>query len=295
MNKVAIYGGLGNQMFQYALCVALNRRGIKTRISFSNYLYRFHHHGFNLSNAFTIDLQFPLNLLNSFLNHGTFLYKNRYIGFFLKRLLHRNQDKSNKYIEKKEFEFDPDVFKQRDCIFFGIWQVESYFSDIKEVILKEFEFRVPSDKKNNEIINMITHSNSVSIHIRRGDYLNDRWRNILGVIQSTIYYENAADYLKERLANLRFFVFSDDIAWAKENLKLLNCVYVDHNKGKRSFVDMYLMSLCKHNIIANSTFSWWAAWLNRNTARMVIMPEKWIIGEKCGGIFPHEWIKIKTD
>ncbi len=295
MNKVAIYGGLGNQMFQYALCVALNRRGIKSRISFSNYLYSFHHHGFNLCNAFKIKLRIPHKLLNAFLNHGTSFYKNRFAGFILKRVIPNYRSRSDKYLEKKEFEYDPEVFKLKDRFLIGIWQVEEYFRDIRETILEEFDFKVPVDIRNSTLIEKINHSDSVSIHIRRGDYLNERWNNILGVIQGTSYFNNAAKYLEEKVKNPCYFVFSDDIAWAKENLKLVNSVYVDHNKGKESYIDMYLMSLCKHNIIANSTFSWWAAWLNRNVTKMVIMPEKWIINEKCEGIFPPEWIKMKTD
>jgi uncharacterized ubiquitin-like protein YukD len=295
MNKVAIYGGLGNQMFQYALCVALNHRGKKSRISFSSYLISYHHDGFNLCNAFKIRLRFPYYFLNTFLIHGTFLYKNRYIGFFLKRLIPGVHRKSNKYLEKKEFEFDPDVFNQTDCTFVGIWQVEEYFIDIREQIIKEFEFRVPEDQSNKELINRITQTESVSIHIRRGDYLSDRWKNILGVINGNKYYLTAIDYISSKVMDPCYFVFSDDIGWAKDNLELKNCIFIDHNKRGNSYIDMYLMSLCKHNIIANSTFSWWAAWLNKNDEKIVVMPDRWLVGENCKGIFPSQWTKIETD
>ena len=295
MNKVAIYGGLGNQMFQYALCVALNHRGKKSRISFSSYLISYHHDGFNLCNAFKIRLRFPYYFLNTFLIHGTFLYKNRYIGFFLKRLIPGVHRKSNKYLEKKEFEFDADVFNQTDCTFVGIWQVEEYFIDIREQIIKEFEFRVPEDHSNKELINRITQTESVSIHIRRGDYLSDRWKNILGVINGNKYYLTAIDYISSKVMDPCYFVFSDDIGWAKDNLELKNCIFIDHNKRGNSYIDMYLMSLCKHNIIANSTFSWWAAWLNKNDEKIVVMPDRWLVGENCKGIFPSQWTKIETD
>lgn len=296
MNKVAIYGGLGNQMFQYALCVALNQKGIKSRISFSNFLYSFPHDGFNLCKAFKIKLQFPLNLLNFFLLNFEFIYKNRFANFFLRRLIHKYHDNQREiYKEKIEFELDENVFNQRSSLLVGIWQVEAYFKDIKDLILQEFVFRIPEDKKNKGLIEKIKQSDSVSIHIRRGDYLNDHWQKILGVIKGTTYYENAIDHINKKINNPFYFVFSDDSNWVKENLKLGNCIYVDHNTGKNSYIDMYLMSLCKHNIIANSTFSWWAAWLNKNGNKIVLMPEHWINGKSCEGIFPISWIKIKAD
>jgi hypothetical protein len=296
MNKVAIYGGLGNQMFQYALCVALNQRGIKSRISFSNFLYSYPHGGFSLCKAFKIKLQFPLNLMNFFLLNFEFIYKNRFAGFFLRRLIHKYHDCQHAiYKEKIEFEIDENVFNQRSSFLIGIWQVEAYFKDIKNILLKEFAFRMPEDEKNIELIEKIKQSNSVSIHIRRGDYLSDHWQKILGVIKGTAYYKNAIDHINKKIREPFYFVFSDDSNWVKENLRLGNCIYVDHNTGNNSYIDMYLMSLCKHNIIANSTFSWWAAWLNENENKIVLIPERWINGKSCEGIFPISWIKIKVD
>lgn len=295
MNRVAIYGGLGNQMFQYALCFALNQRGVKSRILFSHYLYSFHHNGFSLGNAFRIKLDISSKILNAILIYGDFFYKNRISGFFLKRLLVSYQQRKNKYVEKEEFEFDPEVFNQKGKTLIGIWQAEAYFRDIKELIIRQFEFRTPEDKLNRELIEKIVNSNSVSIHIRRGDYLNERWKNILGVIRDTVYYDNAVNFIIGKVKNPQYFVFSDDIKWAKENLKLDNCIYVNHNKGRNSYIDMYLMSICKHNIIANSTFSWWGAWLNKNPKKIVTIPEKWIIGKNCKQMYPAQWIRIKVE
>ncbi|MBN2522176.1 MAG: alpha-1,2-fucosyltransferase [Bacteroidales bacterium] len=295
MNKVAIYGGLGNQMFQYSLSIALNHKGNKTRICFSNFLFRYHHDGFNLCDAFRIRLVFPLNILNLLLSHGKPLYKNRLAGFILKRVVPPYESRPTGYIEKQEFVFDQQVFGQHDRLFVGIWQSVFYFADIKEIISREFEFRRPSDKANSRIIDHIINTQSVSIHIRRGDYLKERWRPILGVIQGMTYYKNAINYISEKVNNPCYFVFSDDISWARENLKLENCIFVDQNKGSKSYLDMYLMSICKHNIIANSTFSWWAAWLNKNTDRIVIIPDKWIVDKECEGMYPEDWIRMETN
>ena len=296
MNRVAVYGGLGNQMFQYAFCLALNHNGKKTSISFSNFLYYNHHSGFNLCQAFKIRLSFPLNLLNYFLLNGEFLYKNRIAAFFLRNLIQGYQRKRyGIYKEKKECVYDRDVFNQHSKLFIGIWQVEEYFNNIKDLVLREFDFNVPEDNKNREIIEKINNSNSVSIHIRRGDYLNNDWVNLLGVIKGTTYYTNSISYIENKVSNPHYFIFSDDIQWAKDNLKLTNCTYIDHNKGRDSYIDMYLMSLCKNNIIANSTFSWWGAWLNKNQDKIVIMPVRWINREHCGGIFPQKWVKIEVE
>lgn len=282
-------------MFQYALCVALNKKGARSSILFSHFLYSFHHDGFSLGSAFRIKFALPSKMLNAVLIYGEIFYKNRISGFFLRRMLVSYQQKKNKYVEKEEFEFDPEVLYQQGKTIVGIWQAEAYFKDIKELIVSEFEFRTPADEKNRELIEKIVNSNSVSIHVRRGDYLNDRWKNILGVIRGTLYYDNAVNFISDKVKNPQYFVFSDDLKWAEDNLKLDNCIYVNHNKGRNSYVDMYLMSLCKHNIIANSTFSWWAAWLNKNKEKIVTIPEKWIIGKNCEQMYPAQWVKIKVE
>lgn len=295
MNKISIYGGLGNQMFQYCLNLALNEKGNKSRISISRFLYSYHHNGFLLCNAFRIRLGYPNNILNSFLDKCEFLYMNRLFRAVFRRVIPLYQRIVYPiYKEKEEFVLDINVMKQKKSFIEGIWQVEDYFKDIGDIVKKEFEFRIPNDPVNLDIIKKIQTSESVSIHVRRGDYLDPQWQKILGVIKTTNYYNNAISYLNTRVSNPFFFVFSDDVNWARENLGIRNCIYIDHNKGKKSYIDMYLMSLCKHNIIANSTFSWWAAWLNKNMDKIVIMPEHWIIGKKCEGMFPESWIKINV-
>lgn len=294
MNKVKIYGGLGNQMFQYALCVALNTKGIKSRISFSDFLYQYHHNGFNLSRAFKLKFPLPFTVLNLFLTECEFIYKNKYVNYIGSRIIQFYHKKFyNTYCEEKEFIYDHKVFEQRSRFIVGIWQVESYFKNIKSQIEKEFVFREPTDTKNLNLIKNIKKCESVSIHIRKGDYETRHWKNLLGFLDNTKYYNNAMSYVNKNIESPHFFIFSDDIKWAKNNFQLSNCTYIDHNKGKQSYIDMYLMSCCKHNIIINSTFSWWGAWLNKNENKIVIMPDKWInIDYTPVGIFPQDWIKI---
>ncbi len=295
MNKVSVYGGLGNQMWQYAFCTAINKKGKKARLSFSTFLYYYHHNGFDLARAFKLKLPFPYNWLSFFLLNGGALYKNKFSAGLFKRLVRWYQTKSyTVYNEKKEFEFDSNVFQQKTAFFSGTWQSEIYFKDIKDIILQQFAFKIPTDNENKTLVEKINTCNAVSVHIRRGDYLSSLWKNSLVVIKDLAYYTRAMEHINQNVANPHYFLFSDDMEWLKENLQIPNCTYVDHNKGKNSYIDMYLMSMCKHNIIANSSFSWWGAWINKNENKIVIMPEKWMNDNSCTDIFPDEWVKMEV-
>lgn len=290
-----MYGGLGNQMFQYAFFTALNACGTKNRLSFSGYLYYKHHNGFDLCRAFNLVLPVQLKLLNFFLLHGGIFYKNRAATFLFRKFVPWYQAKKYKlFREKEEFKFDASVFEQQNVFFTGTWQSEKYFKNIAETIKQKFIFKVPKDEANQKLIEKITNCNAVSIHIRRGDYLSQNWYSSHGVIKSTGYYDNAIHFIESKINNPYYFIFSDDINWVKENLKLINCTYINNNTANNSYADMYLMSLCKHNIIANSTFSWWGAWLNCNENKIVVMPEKWLNTKDCNEIYPEEWIKLKV-
>lgn len=294
MNRVLIYGGLGNQMFQYAFNVALNKRGKKSQILFSNLFYEDHHAGFNLGYAFDLQLPFPLNFYNFLLLKADFLYQPRIQKSILRRLIGRNiQKKQIIYNELKEFVYDEEVFHQESKLFIGIWQVEKYFKDIEQTLREIFRFNRPTDSLNIAFAQRMQNTEAVSIHIRRGDYLKSEWSESHLVIKGINYYNNALEYINKHVKDPRFYIFSDNIEWVKNNLKIPNAVYLNHNTGKNSCFDMYLMSICKHNIIANSTFSWWGAWLNQNTNKIVLMPEKWLNSNDCPGIFPNDWVRIK--
>jgi len=293
MNRVLIYGGLGNQMFQYALNTALNQKGGKSKILFSNFFYDDYHNGFNLKQAFKLKLPFPSILYSFILMHGGLLYKNKIAAYFFRKLITKYRKKKYTiYTEKVEFLYDETVFHKTSSLLIGVWQVEAYFKDISEIIRREFLFKKPKDARNRKLIQEINTCNSVSIHIRRGDYLTSKRTELFTVFKNETYYINAIDYINKRIENPHYYIFSDDIQWVKENLKIANCTFVDHNKGKNSYIDMYLMSLCKHNIIANSTFSWWGGWLNNNKNKMVIIPECWLNAKDCPGIYPSEWVKM---
>lgn len=198
-------------------------------------------------------------------------------------------------LKKNPCIFEQEVLKKRFGLSFyiGFWQTEKYFSSIREEILTTFTF----DKKmislqTNNILHLIKNTNSVSIHIRRGDYLQKGVKEIFGNICTPTYYDKAISEIKNRIDNPNFFVFSNDIEWVKENISIPSPNYIDWNKGTDSWQDMFLMSQCKYNIIANSTFSWWGAWLNQNDNKIVIAPKRFLNDIETPDIFPKEWITI---
>lgn len=177
----------------------------------------------------------------------------------------------------------------------GYFQSEKYFVHIREVLLAYFTF--PNLDAENEIIlkTINTAENAVSIHLRRGDYLKPEVQKYHGSLPSK-YYLEAINFLNENFEHCRFFVFSDDITYCKEIFKnIKNIEYIDHNQGKNSWKDMYLMTQCRHHIIANSSFSWWGAWLGKKDGK-TIAPKNWFNKEVANfniqDIVPKNWITI---
>ena len=265
--KIVIFkGGLGNQLFQYVFCCYLRRNNSKKIYGFYDKKSMIHN-GFELGNCFR-DIYLPeKSFLSDFLVY-TYKIKNKVLGI-------NKKDKKDNYNKEK-------------IIFDGYWQSLSFFS--KEII-DTLNFNTTLSKENLEIQSVIKSSNSISVHIRRGDYLN--LQTVYGGICTKEYYNKAIELMKLKVPDSFFVFFSDDMEWVKQNFSKEGAIYVDWNKGKDSYTDMYLMSCCKHNIIANSTFSWWGAYLNKNRNKIVISPAKWFNTEINDiDIIPDNWIKI---
>ncbi|MFC5772412.1 alpha-1,2-fucosyltransferase [Ectobacillus antri] len=289
MKIVHISSGLGNQMFQYALYkkLSLIQDNVFLDTITSYQLYPNQHNGYELEKVFTIkprhaskELTYNLSDLD---NSVTSRIRRKLIG-----------SKKSMYIEHKEFEYDPNLFYQENIYIKGYWQNYDYFKDIENELKNDFTFQRALDEKNNNLAIKINNENSISIHVRRGDYyLNRKNQEKFGDIANLEYYSKAISYIKERIDNPKFYIFSDNVEWVKQNLNSLEeAVYIDYNVGNDSYKDMQLMSLCKHNIIANSSFSWWGAFLNKNMEKIVIAPGKWINmkGVKKVNLFPKDWI-----
>jgi hypothetical protein len=175
----------------------------------------------------------------------------------------------------------------------GEWHSEKYFKDYSDVIRKELTLKRPFSPKAAEFLQKINSTNSVSLHLRGTDYVVGNKSAFHGTA-SPEFYSKAIARIKEKVSNPHFFIFTDDLAWAKEHIEFPEphtIVSEAHNPPEE---ELMLMAACKHNIIANSTFSWWAAWLNPNGGKMVVAPSRWFADEKANAsdILPPSWIKI---
>lgn len=284
MNIVSITGGLGNQMFQYALCLALKSAGHTVKLDISKYDYYKIHNNYELEDVFGINEHYASK---SEVKKYGYLKDNRVTRFLLKtpwvkKSIFRENDRG----------YLPEVFLKKDSYFKGYWQNQEYFKNITHEIRSKYRFKPFDTEEQKCIAKKIQSCISVSLHIRRGDYLKHPLYSGLCQID---YYTRAYEYLKEKIEeNFEIFVFSNDVTWVKENFCFPKMYIIDCNQGKESYRDMQLMSLCKHNIIANSSFSWWGAWLNNNEDKIVIAPKVWVNSTKPAfqEIVPEGWIKL---
>lgn len=283
MQIVKVLGGLGNQMFQYAFYKSLNNEE-------QNFLDILNFESYKLHNGFELEKVFKLKGI-SYANLKDIEKLSDCKSNFLSRVRKKITGRKKTHIIEQYLHFNEKYLKMKNVYFEGYWQSEKYFINIKEKIIKEFNFPEITEQKNISILEKIEQRNSISIHIRRGDYLNN---TLYSNICNTRYYKKAINYIESKIDNPIFFIFSNDINWCKENFYFEEAYFVDWNIGKSSFRDMQLMSLCKHNIIANSSFSWWGAWLNDNKEKIVVAPTKWLNDERVNidDIIPEGWIKL---
>ena len=291
---ISVKGGLGNQMFFYAFSLYLKSKGFNPQIIWFEYIYTKQHNGIELIRAFDISLDnYSKSKISFFLK-----INNMRLPIKLKRILGRIFKSQYFYCklirQTSPYNFDEIVlnFRNRPVIIDGFWQNYKYLEDIKGKVYESFQFKLPFHFSQNRFLLNINSCNSVSLHIRRGDYLDPTFKE-LNVIRKIDYYIHAIQLIKESVDNPIFFIFTDDLEWAKKNFIDDKYIFVDGNLNNESYLDMYLMSKCKHNIIANSTFSWWGAWLNCNSSKIVICPEMWTLDVYSSLLCPPEWIFLK--
>ena len=285
---VKIIGGLGNQMFQYAAGRRLshvNHTELKLDISgFPTYKP----HSYGLSH---------FNIKGDTATPREIAYFKKYqrregrIWFLYNRLIANESI----FIQERGFPLNARVMAPTKSAYLnGHWQSEKYFKDIDPIIREEFTVKNELGGRNKEVAEEIERTNSVSLHVRRGDYVTDEAQSHIGTCDPA-YYTQAVAIIGKKINTPSFFVFSDDMNWARKNI-ILNypTIYVDHNNAFTNYEDLRLMSLCKHNIIANSTFGWWGAWLNNNSQKIVIAPQRWFLKDKWDtrDLIPDTWIKI---
>ncbi len=284
---VRIFGGLGNQMFQYAFGNYLKENGNDVFYDKTDFLIHNHHYGYELETVFNLHVE------EAPIKEVLKLGGNKKSVFFraFRKLTGLEIIGKNEIILQDSCTYILPVKIKKSLYFNGCWgninYIKPYIKNLKEV----FKFPV-LDKINSDFIASKGNYSYVGIHVRRGDYLNE---TNLNSICDVDYYKSAIKYIAERVENSKYVIFSDDISWCKTVFKDYDCIYVDWNKGKNSYRDMQLMSLCDHMIIANSTFSWWGAMLMQNENGIKIAPSKMSRNEGLNTLIDDSWVTINTE
>lgn len=269
-------GGMGNQMFQY---------------SFGKFL----------SEKYNLPLKIDLSFLKNRNMGSNFVYRDYDLDLFnIENDFDINPTKQRYLVSEPNFQFSQqtiDSIRDIDGHFYidGYWQSYKYFQSIEREIKNHFKLKNPIESSGNkkmiDMMDRIKNENSVLINIRRTDYLNTDFHGVLSVE----YVMKGVDYIKNKVDNPHYFIFSDDIEWCIDNIKLDNMTIVDHSyKGDRFGWYLELMKSCKHFIIPNSTFAWWAAWLNDDNSKIVLAPKKWFNDSSINteDLIPEKWIRI---
>jgi hypothetical protein len=288
---VKLIGGLGNQMFQYALGFKLaNIHHVPFKLDlseFQNYNLRRYRLD-NLSISGEIATSEEIRSLKKDHNNN---YRNS-IFHTIERIKPYYR---RKYIKEKTFTYDPNILKAPSDVYLdGYWQSEKYFKDIKSQLLREFRIKNEPDELNKSFLEKIQEEESICVHIRRGDYISNPETNQFHGICDIDYYNNAMKELLKHIFKPCFYFFSDDIEWVKTNLKInYPAIYISNNGPDKEYEDLRLMAACKHYIIANSSFSWWAAWLSQNRKKTIIAPKRWFNQSiDTSDLVPESWIKM---
>lgn len=263
MTKIVIIkGGVGNQLFQYGLYCNFVERGIKVKaLDLCS-----DHNGYELEKYFDVQIE-----------KCSKLYKRLFMA-----LLRLPSNIRRKII------IDRFRYSEEYCALFynDFWQSKRFFPSERWVKFKT----LPINDRNRNVLNEMEQTNSIALHVRRGDYLNAGCSELFTNLCNTDYYKNAIDWISKNVENPHFYIFSNDMDWCRSNICPKTSTYIDWNIGNDSIYDMYLMSKCKYVIMANSTFSFWGAFLNEN-AKMVIYPAQWYNGFKDDtlDIFTEIW------
>lgn len=279
---VRMIGGLGNQMFQYALYCQLKAQGKNVRLEDESEYQQDDAREKHLQKAFGIVYDRPTR---AEWQRATDSSRNP-----ISRVRRKLFGRKSKIYTEKQFNFDSEVFTQPPVCFEGYWQSEKYFEGVKDKLRQDFTFRCTIPEETEQVLQKIESVMAVSVHVRRGDYLQDAQSRLYGNICTDVYYAHAMTMMREKVPGAQFFVFTNDPEWVKAHMQGADITVVDCNDESTGYFDMMLMSHCRHHIIANSSFSWWGAWLNPRPDKIVIAPPKWLNGQDCRDIYTKECV-----
>ncbi|GFI22648.1 O-antigen biosynthesis glycosyltransferase WbnK [Lachnospiraceae bacterium] len=272
MIVVQVCGGLGNQLFQYAFARSLQNRGNEVRLAAVFYTK------YRTSREYLLD-KFRIKIKRSYLTE-------KVISPVIDNDLPIKMRNSHIH-EELGLKYKPELLAMHGTQYMiGLFQDERYFKSIEQDLRNEI-YPKNKIKITKQLRSVLKNKNTVSVHIRRGDY------NQLNNTLKLTYYRNAIECINKNIKDAFFCIFSDDLEWTKQHLDFgKNACFINDDKKLADYEELLIMSQCKHNIIANSTFSWWGAWLNRNPQKIVIGPEHWL-NNSNENIMPERWIKIK--
>lgn len=297
---VRISGGIGNQLFQYSLARAIKQHmpGVEVGLDDESYRHPKSHQTPRsfLLNKFNITL--PITTMDEKMRAGISHAHDKTLLSLLKKKISilinsRKPLNHRKFILEPSFAYCPEMSEtvHDDSFVSGIWQSERYFKDIAPILHKELTLKdllSPTAEAMRQRINR--DGSSVSVHVRRGDYTR------LAKIRPlpTDYYQRSFDYIRERIPNARFYIFSDDMEWTKTHFSAFENIVYASNQGMLDYEELTLMSSCRYHIIANSTFSWWGAWLDSRAEKIVITPNKWFSDSDADtkDLIPEEWVQL---
>lgn len=283
MITVRLSGGMGNQMFQYAAGRALAVKNNTTVELDTTYLENPSPRKNFTARDYSLDV---------FTIEATLISHNKTpLQIFFHKI--KNKFFPAKGVERS-FQFDPKVLSLGPNAFLeGYWQSPRYFSSISDTIKNDFTLKHSLSEASRALMAEIRNTVSVAVHVRRGDYVGHSYHDV-GITQT--YYDQGLQYIADTQAIDKVYVFSDDIAWCKEHLQFpFETIYVgEEHAGIKGEGHMMLMSACKHFVIPNSTFSWWAAWLSGYEAKIVIAPKEWFTDKSINtnDLIPEEWVRM---
>jgi hypothetical protein len=290
---IKLQGGLGNQMFQYAFARILAQKNKTTVLLEGSFFERIEKIAGFTPRTFE---------LAHFNNSYIWCSSSDFISFHKISIINKFKKKIGlnypKIYKEPSFGFQADALSIKSPVYLkGYFQSYKYYIGYEDFIRQLFSFPIDTlDDINKELLSTIKSSNTIAIHIRRGDFVNDTITATHHGSCSLEYYQEAIKLLVSKNDEFTLVFFSDDNDWVKSQFKDLaySKIFIDHNKNEDSWKDMFLMSSCNHNIIANSSFSWWAAWLNKNSEKRVIAPKKWFtaIEIDTNDLIPTEWIRL---
>lgn len=287
---VRVAGGLANKMFHCAFAMQLETLGYDVMIDVDPMSYEFEHDVLDLWKIFPC-----LGLKKNTVDKYSYAKDSSFVGKIMRRLPYIT---GQRYYISHSVYYDSDFSKKlsKDGYIIGYFQNEKYFSESFDKVKESFQFAPLKGEKNVNIAERMKGTNSVAIHVRKGDGYAT-WPEFQGTCPQS-YYKNAIDIISEKVSNVVYYVFTDSPEWVIENFKWFDYTLINWNpcEGWGNHFDMQLMSLCKHNIIANSTYSWWGAWLNSNPDKVIIAPKVWFnLNSKMKhqpDIIPSSWLKI---